>query len=340
LKRVVSRRAVPKIIFDSYNDSFMSAKFPASTSIILGGFLYMIELAALNAHHGIPGQLTFIEGPGGLVVAEVTNAHASATLVLQGAQMLTWAPIGQSPVIWLSRAARFVLGKSIRGGAPVCWPWFGAHPEDKTKPAHGFARNLMWQVSGSAIDPDGAPQVKLRLQDSDQTRALWPYAFTLELSVTAGDALLIEMSTTNNDDKPFTITEALHTYFAIGDIHQATVTGLDVARYWDKTENFAQHTQSGPVKFEKETDRVYQSDSETTIEDPAWNRRICIAKSGSASTVVWNPWIDISRKMEGMGETAWQGMLCVETANAMEDGVRVQPGGSHVLMARISVEDR
>lgn len=300
----------------------------------------MQTIEELKKQFAIEGAVDIAAGPGGVIFIRLKGPRSEALIDLDGGQVLSWGLHGEKPVVWLSETATFQPGKSARGGIPVCWPWFGAHAEDKTKPAHGFARNLMWQVAGSAIDPDGAPQVKMRLQDSDKTRALWPYAFTLELTVTAGDALLVEMSTTNNDDKPFTITEALHTYFAIGDIHQATVTGLDVARYWDKTENFAQHTQSGAVKFEKETDRVYQSDAETTIEDPAWNRRIRIAKAGSASTVVWNPWIDISRKMEGMGESAWQGMVCVETANAMEDGVRVQPGGSHVLMARISVEDR
>jgi glucose-6-phosphate 1-epimerase len=300
----------------------------------------MQTIEQLKSQFAIANAVDIAEGPGGLVFVRLTGPRSEALVLLSGGQVLSWGHHGEKPVVWLSEKATFQPGKSARGGVPVCWPWFGAHAEDKSKPAHGFARNLPWQIAASAIDPDGAPQVKLRLEDSDATHALWPYKFALELTITAGDALQLEMSSTNRDDKPFTITEALHTYFAIGDIHQATVGGLDSARYWDKTQGFAQLTQDGAVSFSGETDRVYQSEAECTIEDPAWGRRIRIAKAGSRSTVVWNPWVEISTKMEGMGETAFEGMLCVESANAMEDSVVVAPGASHMLMARYSVEER
>ena len=300
----------------------------------------MIELAALNAHHGIPGQLTFIEGPGGLVVAEVTNAHASATLVLQGAQMLTWAPIGQSPVIWLSRAARFVPGKSIRGGAPVCWPWFGPHATDSSLPAHGFARTVPWEVTATRAFDDGATELAMTLVENDQTRAMWPHRARLALRATVGRTLKLALTTVNAGNEDFVIGEALHTYFAIGDIADIRITGLEGREYLDKVGGgSARRRQDGPISFGAETDRIYlNTDAECVIEDARLKRRIRIAKSGSRSTVVWNPWVAKADKMGDLGPDGWRGMVCVESANAADNVITVKAGASHTLAVEYRVE--
>lgn len=106
----------------------------------------MANIDTLNSDFGIPGALTFREGAGGLVRAEIDNPLAKTTIVLQGAHLIDWTPAGERPVIWLSTDAGFAPGKSIRGGIPVCWPWFGPHPDHPDAPAHGFARTSPWSV--------------------------------------------------------------------------------------------------------------------------------------------------------------------------------------------------
>ncbi len=166
----------------------------------------------LNQQFGIAGQLTFRDDASGLVVAEFNNAHATASLCLQGAHLMSWQPRSQSkPVVWLSRDAKLAAGKSIRGGAPVCWPWFGAHATEPGFPGHGYARTVPWQVLESGIEPNGATRLTLRLVSSDKTRAQWDHACNLDLTVIIGDTLRMEMATENTGTADFVIGEALHT---------------------------------------------------------------------------------------------------------------------------------
>ncbi|MHB8534178.1 MAG: aldose epimerase family protein, partial [Sulfuricaulis sp.] len=172
----------------------------------------MVDYPALNARHGIPGQIIFKEGPGGLAVAEVINAQGTATIALQGAQVMAWTPRAQTPVIWLSRASRFAPGKSMRGGVPICWPWFGPHATDPKLPAHGFARTVPWEVTGTRALADGATRLDFRLVQSVDTRALWPHASLLECRIGVGAALEIDLVTRNADGNAITVGEALHTF--------------------------------------------------------------------------------------------------------------------------------
>ena len=300
----------------------------------------MIELAALNARHGIPGRVTFKEGRGGLVMGEVTNPHASATLALQGAQVLTWAPHGQSPVIWLSRAARFAPGKSIRGGAPVCWPWFGPHATDPGLPAHGFSRTVPWEVIETRALDDGATELVSALAENDQTRAMWPHRARLSLRVTVDRTLKLALTTLNAGNEDFVIGEALHTYFEIGDIADIRVAGLEGGEYLDKVGGGSvRRRQDGRVSFAAETDRIYlNTEAECVIEDARLKRRIRIAKSGSRSTVVWNPWAAKADKMGDLGPDGWRGMVCVESANAADNVITVKAGASHTLAVEYRVE--
>jgi glucose-6-phosphate 1-epimerase len=300
----------------------------------------MHELAALNARHGIAGQVIFMDGPGGLVLAEINNAHASATLALQGAQLLRWAPHGQSPAVWLSRAARYTPGKSIRGGAPVCWPWFGPHATDAGLPAHGYARTVPWEVIETRALDDGATELALALVESDKTRAMWPHRARLSLRAIVGRTLKLALATVNAGEEDFVIGEALHTYFAIGDIGDIRIAGLDGAEYLDKAGGGSvRRRQDGPVSFAAETDRIYlNTEAECVIEDARLKRRIRIAKRGSRSTVVWNPWAAKADKMGDLGPDGWRGMVCVESANAADDVVRVEAGASHTLAVEYRVE--
>jgi D-hexose-6-phosphate mutarotase len=244
------------------------------------------------------------------------------------------------PVVWLSRDAKLAAGKSIRGGAPVCWPWFGAHPSEPAFPGHGFARTVPWRMVESGNEPDGATRLTLRLQQSEKTRAQWPHDCTLDLTVIVGETLRMELSTENNGADDFTIGEALHTYLRIGDIGAVRVTGLENCDYWDKVGGSTLKQQSGQITFSGETDRVYvNTAAECVIEDDMLGRRIHVAKSGSLSTVVWTPWTEKAAKMGDMGQPeGWREMVCVESVNAMENAVKVAAGTRHTMIVEYRAE--
>ena len=290
------------------------------------------SIDTLNHRFGLPGALQFVKGSGDLAVAEIQTPLASARLSLQGAHLLAWQPAGAEPVIWLSKAAVFAPGQPVRGGVPVCWPWFGAR---EGLPMHGFARTRMWQVRAASTDAAGQVVLRLGLQDDADTRALWDHAFDLELVLTVGATLGMSLISRNTGDQPFTLTDALHTYFCVADIAQTAVLGLDGCEYLDKVHNFARAQQSGPVEFTGETDRIYiDTTADCVIEDRVAQRAIRVSKSGSSSTVVWNPWRD--KGFANMAAGEYQQMLCVETCNAGPDQVILAPGQSHALNAHIS----
>jgi dihydroxy-acid dehydratase len=293
----------------------------------------------------IPGQLAFRTGAGGLIYADIDNAGGRATICLQGAHLVSFRPkTQQEPVVWVSEAAKFAAGKSIRGGVPVCWPWFGPHATEAGFPAHGFARTVMWEVIHTRRRNDAKTELTLQLQDNKQTRAQWPHPTRLQLTVVVGEKLEMHLVTANLGKAPIQIGEALHTYFHIGDISDIKVTGLSGCAYHDKVDNFARKTQSGAIAFSGEVDRVYvDTAAECVIEDAQLKRRIRIAKSGSASTVVWTPWTEKADKMGDFGpgqsgQGGWREMVCVESANAMDNVVSVAPGETHTLTVTYSAE--
>jgi len=301
----------------------------------------MSTATQLCTQFGIDGQLGFREDASGLVVAEIGNALANASLCLQGAHLMTWQPRSQpKPVVWLSRDAKLATGKSIRGGVPVCWPWFGAHATETGFPGHGFARTVPWQVIESGSEPNGATRLTLRLTESEITRTQWPHECTVDMTVIVGETLRMELATENTGKADFVIGEALHTYFQIGDIGAVRVTGLDGCDYWDKVGASTLRKQKGVITFSGETDRVYiNTTTECVIVDDKLKRRIRIAKSGSLSTVVWTPWIEKANKMGDMGQPeGWREMLCVESVNAIENVVKIAPGARHTLIVEYQAE--
>jgi glucose-6-phosphate 1-epimerase len=295
----------------------------------------------LNTQFGIKKQLEFREDASGLIVAEIRNDQATASLCLQGAHLMTWNPVSQSvPVIWLSRDAKLAAGKSIRGGVPVCWPWFGPHASESGFPGHGYARTVPWRVVESGSDPGGETRLTLRLVDNENTRAQWPHACMLDITVIVGETLRVEMTTENTGVVDFEIGEALHTYFKIGDIGAVRVKGLENCEYLDKVGGSALRKQIGAISFSGETDRVYiDTASECVIEDDKLKRSIHITKSGSFSTVVWTPWTEKANKMGDMGQPdGWREMVCVESANAIENLVKVEAGTSHTMIVEYRAE--
>ncbi len=291
------------------------------------------NIAVLNDRFGLTSTLEIIDR-NSVPVLRISTPDARATIALQGAQVLEWQPAGHQPVLWVSRAAVYQSGKGVRGGVPVCWPWFGAG--ETGKPAHGFVRTRMWELRAADWHGD-LLVVRMGIKDDAETRAIWDHAFDLEMVVTMGETLVMELVTRNTGDRPFTITQALHTYFRVGDIENTRVMGLENVEYLDKVQNFARATQHGAVVFGGETDRVYVNTTSTcVIDDNARDRSIHIAKAGSHSTVVWNPWIDKAAGFSDMQPEEYREMVCVETCNAADDTVTVAPGESYTLRAEIS----
>lgn len=296
------------------------------------------QLNKVFALQDTDNTLNFKTGEGGIPVVEITNQHASATISLQGAHLLRWKPKGEDEVIWLSEKATFAPGKSVRGGIPICWPWFGAHESNPDFPAHGFARTVNWQVLKTRALEDGTTSIRFTMQPQSDNQKMWPADTTVEYKITVGKKLEMELTTHNNGQQPITIGQALHTYFHVGDIGKVLLYGLDETTYLDKLAGFKRKQQRGPITITEEVDRIYlNTKTDCVLDDQALKRNIVIVKCGSHSTVVWNPWQATANKMGDLGEDGYKKMLCVESCNAAEDVVTIQPGKAHHLWVQYDV---
>ena len=295
--------------------------------------------AELDRQFGIANTIRFEDSPGGLVRAVVSTTLADADLYLQGAHVAHWTPAGQRPVLFTSSKSLFAPGKAIRGGVPIIFPWFGAREGGKPGPAHGFARSMPWVVEGSRLLDDGSAEITLGLSANQATRELGYDGFHVRFRAAFGTVLRMELEVWNRGVEPLRFEEALHTYFSIADIHQASVSGLEGTALIDKTDKFTRKVQSvEPVRAAKETDQVHLNTTATCVlDDAVWKRRIVIEKTGSNSTVVWNPWVEKTAGMADMEPDEWQRMICVETANAADNAVTLAPGETHLLTTLIRV---
>jgi glucose-6-phosphate 1-epimerase len=279
------------------------------------------------------------EGQGGLPHLLIANDHAQAAVYLHGAHVTHFQPRGQKPVLWMSARSWFEAGKPIRGGVPICWPWFGPHAQKPDLPAHGLARLSDWRLRSARNEADGGTSVALALASSDRTKSLWPHDFSLEYTVRVGARLELSLRVENAGTAPFTYEEALHTYLAVSDIRKVAVRGLSGVACLDKVREMRRFTQGAePLTFSDETDRVYlDTEAACEVDDPGLERRIRIEKSGSCSTVVWNPWVKKAQAMPDFGDDEWPGMLCIETANVAGNAVTLAPGATHEISARVEV---
>lgn len=291
----------------------------------------------------LPPSVTRAAGAGNLPVLRVATASAAAEVYLHGAHVAAWAPAGEEPVIWLSHRAHFAPGKAIRGGIPVCFPWFGAGREPGlAPPAHGFARLATWRLI-DADDDDGVVTLTLRLTAADVVdigaAKAWPHEFEATYTVRIGSELSLALSVRNTGTAEFSYEEALHTYFAVSDIRATRVRGLEGAQYLDTVQGAAPGPviQTGAVTFNTETDRIYSSTGTATLDDASGKRSITAKKENSAQTVVWNPWNDKSAAMSDFGDDEWQGMVCIEAVNANDEAISLAPGASHTMAATYTV---
>lgn len=288
--------------------------------------------------------LRFINTEADIPHIEINNEFASAKISLQGAHVLSWKPHNEDEVIWISEDATFAREKSVRGGIPICWPWFGAADFERETtialPAHGFARTVFWKVIEASLLKSGETQVTFQLDTttlSINTEEMWPTPTLATYRLVIGKTLSLSLTTLNNSNEAFTLGQALHTYFSVSEISEVTVLGLENKEYLDKTKAFKRCTQTSPLTISGEVDRIYLNTDET-VKIKNNKRNIVIKTKGSHSTVVWNPGETVANKMGDLGPDGYRAMLCVESANAAEDEVTLKPGESHQLQATYSIE--
>ena len=302
-------------------------------------------IESLRNEFGMPGVLEFTRR-GDLVCLEVTTPTVTAAVTLHGAHLLGWQPAGEQPVLFLSERSEFAEGKAIRGGVPVIWPWFGPRSEvvqpapegGRKSPSHGFARTAEWRLQFAAVMAD-AVHLTFTLGPTEESRGYGFDGFRLVYEMTLGRELTLRLTVGNEGAEALRFEEALHSYFAVGEIERVTLTGTEGTEYLDKPDGMKRKRQAdAPLHFSEVTDRVYLATEATCrAEDAAGERVLHIAKDNSQNTVVWNPWAELTAGLADMDPNGWHGMLCVETANVGEAAITLAPGQTHRMEARVSV---
>lgn len=287
----------------------------------------------LNQRFPVEG-LTFDDRTG-LTRARVLAGGTEAEVFLQGAHLARLTRNGQ-PLLFMSEESHYKPGKALRGGVPVIFPWFGNHPTDRTLPAHGFARTSEWSIEDARRE-GGDIVMTFRLEPTSKTREMWPHSFVLDYEIRIGEHLTLTLRAENRGDSPFRYEEALHTYLTVADIRRITIEGLDGAEYIDKTDGMQRkRVDAKTISITGETDSVFVNTTATCIvDDPVLRRRLVVEKKGSQSTVVWNPWEERAKAFADFGDDEWKGMICVETANAAENAVALEPGESHQMSVQL-----
>lgn len=263
---------------------------------------------------------------------------------MQGAHLTRWQPKGEQPVLFLSERAAFEPGKAIRGGVPIVFPWFGgrtatAQNKRTDGPSHGFARISEWTLVFAAIAGDDL-HLTLTLEPNETTRALGYDNFHLAYQMILGPELRLQLVVSNPSERPMQFEEALHTYFAVADAEQIELVGLSDTEYLDKTDEFKRKRQSETLlRLKGETDRAYVNTvTSVNMDDAVLKRRITVDKSNSHSTVIWNPWAELTAKLADMTPDGWRSMVCIETANLGPNAITLAPGAQHILEAHIYVQ--
>jgi glucose-6-phosphate 1-epimerase len=293
----------------------------------------------LNRQFGISGIAEVVTGNSGLPMVQITTPAAAGEIYLHGAHVTSWRPNGAEEVFFVSSQSKWEDGKAIRGGVPICFPWFGDKADDPKAPAHGFVRTRSWQLDG--IPQSGeAVTVEMSTGSDESTKRWWPADFRAVYRATFGSELRLELEVQNIGTSPLRFEEALHSYHRVGDVHQACLNGLDAVHYLDKTDAYQEKVQQGDIRITAETDRVYlNTKNPIVLADPVLRRRIHIAKENSLTTVIWNPWIEKAKAMSDLGDDEWTQMLCAETSNVLSYAVELAPGQQHQMGAVIRVSD-
>lgn len=296
-----------------------------------------ITVAELNRQFEIPGMAKVVMGNGGLAKVMFTSPEASGEMYLQGAHVTAWKPAGVEEMLFVSAQSRWENGVAIRGGVPICFPWFGGKADNPKAPSHGVVRAKAWRLDG-ITQAGGAVTASMSTTSDESTKKWWPSDFRLEHRVTFGRELHMELALKNTGASALRFEEALHTYFRVGDIKKARVRGLDGMRYTDKTDSRRVKVQKGDVVITSETDREYlDTPHAVELDDPASRHRIIITNENSRTTVVWNPWEQKAKALADLRDDEWTQMICVETCNVSEFAVDLGPGQEHTMKSTIAI---
>ena len=274
----------------------------------------------------LPAAAQLIPLGNDLTLLQLDSGSFCATLSLLGGQLLSYQPYGQQPWLYMSPQALLQTGKAIRGGIPVCWPWFGPHPTDSSAPAHGVARQQAWQLL--AVEQDG---------DAFHVKLQGPHwqGLDVELEYTLSDHIAMQLHTHNHSQQPHTVSTALHSYLAVSDSRRIRLAGLEDAVFEDKVAARYSRMPAQPLALQGEFDAIVYSEADVILSDPGWQRKLHISRSGSGSVVVWNPWQDKAARLADLPDEGWQDFVCIEAANAGEDSYTLPPGASHTLGCQI-----
>jgi glucose-6-phosphate 1-epimerase len=295
-------------------------------------------IAELNRRFGILDSARVVAGNGGLAKIAITLPAAAGEMYLHGAHVTSWRPRGGEEVLFVSSESRWEDGRAIRGGVPICFPWFGGKSDDPGAPAHGFVRSKTWRLD-SVTRKEDAITVSMSTESNDETKKWWLADFRLVHRATFGSDLSLELTVTNTGTTSFRFEEALHSYFRVGAVDKVRLQGLNAVHYLDKTDSNRKKMQEGSIVIASETDRVYpNTPGPIQLEDRALGHRIEVAKENSHTTVVWNPWIEKARALSDFGDDEWKQMVCIEASNVGADAVTLDPGQQHRMkaMARVA----
>lgn len=262
-------------------------------------------------------------------IFEINHPTCVARVAMHGAQVMSWRPAYEDEVLYLSPDAVFREGKAIRGGLPICWPWFNAHPTNPEMPSHGIARTRFWNFISASESNEGV------VLNFDMVDGIWSAAVTLKL----GEALEVILVSRNPNEIPIVVSGALHPYFAVSDIEHVRIVNLDGADYLDTVGEHIQRKQKGALTFKGEVDSIYDSSNSLLLVDDLSGRTLLIEKSGSPSTVVWNPWVEKSAALKDLPDDGYLKFCCIEAAIANDKAVIVMPGSTYTLSTKISVEE-
>lgn len=300
----------------------------------------MMNCDELDDRFGIEGEVGFAELENDLIFVTVSNKYADADICLYGAHITSFRPHRGNEMLWMSQDSLFEEGKAIRGGIPVCFPWFGPHPTDANLPQHGFARLTYWEVNRTSSLPNGETQICLSLNSSAFSKTYWPYDFYAELIFTIGNKLSVEFQINNTSKEAFSYSSALHSYFLISSIENIAISGLEKTSYHNQLDG-SDGTQEEELLniTAPTTHHYYNTQADCVIIDPVFRRRTRIAKEGSKATTVWNPGEETCARMTDMHEDAFIEFVCVETVNAFEDTIHLQPGKCHKVALTLSYDD-
>lgn len=298
------------------------------------------HIEGLNRRFGVAGVVEIVARGGGLPAVRITSNAAAAEISLYGAQVLRWRPAGADEALFLSDRSRWEPGEAIRGGIPICFPWFRQKADDADAPVHGFVRTREWRLDSLRADDDGTVTLVCVTGSDDATRRWWPHEFLAVYRVRVGRVLRLELSVVNRGVSAMRFEEALHTYFRVGEVGLARVHGLDGVTYLDNTQGNRTRTQHWDLEVMRETDNAYvDTTGAVEVIDPALERRLRTEKTNSASTVVWNPWHEGAAGLPDLGPEEWRRMLCVEASNVLGCAVTLGPGEEHTMRAQIGVEE-